>query len=91
MIRSDLFGLVSVLFVLERLVHAPRGVLETGLGPALGTRLDRAEAHIVELELRGRSLDGARLFVAPMATLLHHGRSPECGVTGLGECTARRA
>jgi len=65
--------------VLERVVHAPRSVLETGFRPALGTGLRGDEASIVELELGAGALDGARFLVAPMATFFHHGRSPGSG------------
>jgi hypothetical protein len=70
---------VVVVLVFDSLVHAPRGVLETGLGTALGAWLWLDVADITELELAGGALDGARFFVAPMATFFHHGRSPGSG------------
>jgi len=70
--------LVVVLF-LERVVHAPGGVLQAWLGTALRTWLRTDEASIVELELGAGALYGARFLVAPMATLFHHGRSPGSG------------
>jgi hypothetical protein len=59
---------------------------------ALGARLDLGdEAHVVELDGRGRVLDSPRLFVAPMATLLDHGLSRDVVLLLDPHCTARRS
>ena len=72
-------AVVVLVVILEGVVHAPAGVLETRLGTALGTWFSRNEADVAELQLRRGALDGARLFIAPMATFFHHGRSPGSG------------